>query len=85
MRIKLGTKVTDSITGMTGIAIARTDWLYGCVRYGVQPEELKDGKPVEAQWFDEAQLREYKEPKKNKPTGGPARESGEMSRANPSR
>ena len=85
MRIKLGSKVTDSITGMAGIAIARTDWLYGCVRYGVQPEELKDGKPVEAQWFDEAQLREYKESKKNRSVGGPSRESGEMSRTNPSR
>jgi len=56
MGISLGSRVKDSITGFQGIAIAVTEWLYGCRRFGVEPEELKDGKPVETQWFDEQRL-----------------------------
>ena len=51
--IKLGSKVRDNITGLTGIAIARTEWLHGCARVVVEPQELKDGKPIEAICFDE--------------------------------
>jgi hypothetical protein len=54
--IKLGDKVKDSITGFTGIVTARTEWLNGCDRLGVQSQELHDGKPTDAQWFDVMQL-----------------------------
>jgi hypothetical protein len=54
--INLGDKVKDVVTGLTGIAVAKTHYLQGCTRIGVQPQELKDGKPVEASWFDEPQL-----------------------------
>lgn len=54
--IKLGSKVRDKVTGLTGIAIGRHDWLHGCTRWTVQPQELKDGKPVEVSCFDEPQL-----------------------------
>jgi hypothetical protein len=54
--IKLGSKVKDSITGVTGIAIARTEWLNGCARISIQPQELKDGKPVEVTCVDEPQI-----------------------------
>jgi hypothetical protein len=56
MEIELGQKVKDTITGMEGIVISRTVWLNGCVRVGVQPQQLKDGIPVESQIFDEPQL-----------------------------
>lgn len=56
MKYENGTKVRDIITGFEGIITARTDYLNRCVRYGVQPQELHDGKPVEAQWFDEEQV-----------------------------
>lgn len=53
----LGDRVKDKITGMTGIATGRCAWLYGCVRYAVQPEKLdKDNKSGEPVWFDEPQL-----------------------------
>lgn len=76
--IKLGDKVKDRITGLTGIAIGVTTWLYGCRRLVVQPQELKDGKPVEFTSFDEPQL-ELVEDKSSHPltpnmprkTGGP--------------
>ncbi len=54
--IQLGDKVKDRVTGMTGIVMARTDWLNGCVRMVVQPQELKDGKPVEPSSFDIEEL-----------------------------
>lgn len=54
--IKLGDRVKDSITGFKGIAIARSEWLNGCQRIEIQPEILKDGKVVEADWFDIRQV-----------------------------
>lgn len=57
-KIQLGMRVKDQVTGFEGIASARTEYLYGCIRIAVQSTELKDGKPVDAQWFDEAQLSE---------------------------
>lgn len=55
-KIKLGAKVKDTITDLEGIVTARTEYLYGCVQCEVQPNELKDGKIVEAAWIDEPQL-----------------------------
>ena len=55
-KIKLGQKVRDSITGMEGTAVARTEFLYGCVRIAVQTTELKGGTPVDAVYIDEPQL-----------------------------
>ena len=54
--IELGSKVRDSISGLEGIATSRTEWLYGCVRVGVTPTELHEGKPVGELGFDEDQL-----------------------------
>lgn len=54
--VKLGSKVTDSITGLTGIAIARCEYLNGCISVQVQPQETKDGEPVRPAWLDEQRL-----------------------------
>lgn len=55
--IQLGTKVRDLITGMTGIAVGRTEWLYGCSRIAVESIGLKkDGKPSDAVWWDEQRV-----------------------------
>ena len=67
MGVKLGTTVTDSITGVTGTAVARVEYLNGCLSICVQPKELKDGKPVEGTWVDEQQLTSESEAK----AGGP--------------
>ena len=56
MTIKLGQRVRDRMTGIEGIAIVRAEYLYGCTRIGVQPTEVKDGKPVDTSHFDEPQL-----------------------------
>ena len=75
--IKLGATVRDPLTGLTGIAIVRSEWLWGCIRIGLQPNEVKDGKPVEETWFDENRLEIVKEEKEKKSIlqhGGPERE-----------
>lgn len=54
--IPLGSRVKDKISGFKGIVVARTEWLNGCWRYGVRSKELKDGQPIETQWFDDVDL-----------------------------
>lgn len=62
MRIKLGQKVRDTITGLESTATARVEFLYGCVRVAVQPSEVKDGKPVDFTYIDEPQLEAIPKP-----------------------
>lgn len=52
----LGDRVRDRISGLQGIIASRTQHLYGCVRYWILPEEVKDGKPLDGAWLDEPQL-----------------------------
>lgn len=75
--IQLGSKVRDNITGFTGIATSRTCYLHGCVHIGITPTELKDGKPIEPQWFDEQRVEIVEEkapvvsPASSATSGGP--------------
>lgn len=62
MKVKLGQKARDTISGVEGVAVARTEWMYGCVRITVQPEGSKDGKPYEFFVADEPQLVAAKAP-----------------------
>lgn len=59
--VRIGDLVRDRITGVKGIAIARTVWINGCVRIVIQPQEHKDGKPVESTCLDEPQLEVVEE------------------------
>jgi len=55
--IKLGSKVKDSVTGFEGVAIARCEYLFGCISVQVQPEGMtEDGKMKPALWVDEQRL-----------------------------
>jgi hypothetical protein len=66
--IDLGTYVTDRQTGFGGIATARTEYMYGCVRILVEPTELtEEGKLPKGEWFDEPRLDIHSEVK----SGGP--------------
>lgn len=58
LEIKLGVVYRDTITGCEGVAVSKTEFLFGCHRVCIQPRELKDGKPVESQYFDAQQLAE---------------------------
>jgi hypothetical protein len=66
--VKLGSKVKDSMTGFEGVAVSRTEYLYGCVSVGVQPTGLTEkGKSQELEYFDEQRLSAASTAK----TGGP--------------
>lgn len=54
--IPLGAVAQDTITGFEGVVVCRSEWLYGCVRLMLQPQEMHEGQPLEAQTFDEPQL-----------------------------
>ncbi len=54
--IELGLTVKDKITGLTGVAVARTEYLTGCARISVQPTEVKDGKTADWVTLDEGQV-----------------------------
>lgn len=56
MSIKLGSKARDMYTGFTGIVVARTEWLYGCTRLVIESTQLKDGKPIGPESFDEQRI-----------------------------
>ena len=57
MEIPLGARVKDTITGYAGIAVARSEWLTGCVRIGVDKDKMdNNGKIFETLWIDEARL-----------------------------
>lgn len=58
--IELGDKVKDVLTGFSGVAIARTEWLNGCVRITIQGEGMKDGLPIEGFTVDEQQIKVMK-------------------------
>jgi len=57
MKIELGEKVEDMVTGFKGIAISKIEFLNGCVQYGVKPKTKKSGEMSEVQYIDEEQLK----------------------------
>ena len=53
----LGLEVRDVVTGFSGIAVAHTEWLNGCVRIMVQPRQKKGENTLAAlESFDIQQL-----------------------------
>ena len=75
--VELGDQVQDTITGLKGIAVARTRWLTGCDRISVQAP-AKDGKVPDLASFDEPMLRVIKPGKVQQP-GMPHLMPGETS------
>lgn len=76
---ELGNKLHDLVTGVKGIAIARIEYLNGCVHYCIKPPADKDGKEIEGFYVDSQQLEKVDDGiiKKVKPnnTGGANREA----------
>jgi len=58
--VNVGDKVKDTVTGLVGVAVVRSVWLNGCVRIGIQPQGVKDGKVPEMVSVDEPQLEVVK-------------------------
>ncbi len=57
-KFKLGSEVEERITGYTGIIMGRSDYLTGCVQYGIlSPIFKKDGEPRDWIWYDESRIK----------------------------
>ena len=56
LELKLGLTATDSITGFTGVLVAKCEYLTGCTQWSLQPCGLKDGEIIKPYWFDESRL-----------------------------
>jgi hypothetical protein len=55
----LGRTYKDPISGLKGVAVSRTTFLYACVRVAIQPPGLKaDGGPMDGFYIDEQLLQE---------------------------
>ena len=69
----LGRKAKSKVSGMQGIITQRSECLYGCNRYVLQPKADKDGKIADAYAFDEDDIEVTGEGviRKKKTTGGP--------------
>lgn len=72
-RIELGDVVRDTVTGFKGVVVGDYLFLHGCRRLSVQPQEMRDGKPIDAVTFDELQLElvSSKRHSAKRDTGGP--------------
>jgi hypothetical protein len=55
-RIRLGQRIRDRVSGLTGIATARLEYLNGCTQYCISPPVDKDGKRVEGWYVDQQTL-----------------------------
>lgn len=71
--LEMGRRVKSEVTGFTGTIISRSECLYGCNRYYVQPQASAEGALIEGAWIDEMEL-EYVDDttlaKKKKPKKG---------------
>ena len=54
--IPLGTLIQDRVTGVSGIATARVEYLNGCVQYCLKRKMREDGTVPEGLYIDEGQL-----------------------------
>ncbi len=73
-KIKLGAEVRDKVTGYSGIAVARTEYLQGCARITVQAKVKEDGEVPDELTFDEPLLEVTGRgilPEEKEPAGGP--------------
>jgi len=55
--VKLGDRVKDNVSGFTGVAVSRHDYINGCTRSTVQPQIDKNGRLPDAETFDALQLK----------------------------
>jgi len=72
MKIELGNKVRDKVTGFEGIATARVEYINKCVQYCVKPKVKEDGKMTNGEYIDidELEIIDDGIVIESKPTGG---------------
>lgn len=80
-KIRLGDNVRCKYTGFIGVAMAKTEFLNGCIQFDVAPKVNKDNKLEDAVGLDIQSLELVKEPKKKivkSTTGGPNKAARKM-------
>ncbi len=60
MNIELGKTYKDVVTGFSGIAMSKVQYLTGCDQVGLNPGMLPDGKLGDTTYFDWTRLEEDK-------------------------
>ncbi|KKK63622.1 hypothetical protein LCGC14_2992430 [marine sediment metagenome] len=74
-KFELGTTLRDKVTGFEGVVMVRAEYFTGCVHYGLQTRELKDGRITDWEWIDGSRLILVdgltQITKEGKPTSGP--------------
>jgi len=83
MKFELGEILKDRVTGFGGVVMGRTEYFTDCTHYGLCSQSLKDGKPMDWEWFDETRLVRVKGAKKIEresrvPTSGPEPNAPQM-------
>jgi len=73
-KFSLGKTLRDTVSGFEGVAVARVEYLNGCIQYCIQPP-AKDGRLPDGVYLDEHQLVEIGEGVSIEAsgTGGPSR------------
>jgi hypothetical protein len=56
MKAQIGQTLKDVITGFTGIATGRCEYVTGCTQLLLQPPTKENGDFVESRWLDEDRL-----------------------------
>jgi len=57
-KFELGTIAKDFVTGFEGMILGRTQYLTGCIQYGICPQRLKQDEAFpDWVWLDESRLR----------------------------
>lgn len=52
-----GDILRDKVSGLEGVVRVRAEYSTGCVHYGIQSQELKDGAPRSWVWLDQSELQ----------------------------
>ena len=76
----VGKQVIDIVSGFTGVAVSKIEYMNGCIQFNIQPKCKDDNTMVKAEWFDAEQVKLVSNKrivkKKKKPTGGPPPATG---------
>jgi len=62
-KFELGETVKDKITSFQGVVMVRSQFLTGCIHYGVCSQDLKAGKMTDWEWIDSKRLIRVATPK----------------------
>ena len=56
MKLEMGRKAKDKITGFTGYLTGRAEYITGCNQWCLNPQVKDDGTKLDAIWLDEGRI-----------------------------